>query len=61
MLVFAAVMLQCVALSSASSDFVSHSSFTSDWQLRDAHSGNTGSLLILLKPCWILPCSFVSL
>lgn len=30
---FGAVMLQCVALSSASSDFVSHSSFISDWQL----------------------------
>lgn len=61
MLAFGAVMLERETRSCASSDFVSHSSFISDWQLRDAHSTNTGNLLILLKPYWILLCSFVSL
>lgn len=36
MLAFAAVMFQRVVLSSAASDYVSHSSFSSDWQLGDA-------------------------
>lgn len=36
MLAFAAVMFRRVVLSSASSDFVSHSSFSCDWQLGDA-------------------------
>lgn len=38
MLVFGAAMLQWVAFSSASSGFVSHLSFTSDWQALDTHS-----------------------
>lgn len=33
---------------------------SSEWQLWDAHSKNIGNLLILLKPCCIFPCSFVS-
>ena len=41
MLAFAAVMPQYVALSSASSDFMSQSSFVSDWQLRDEHGEKT--------------------
>lgn len=61
MLAFGAVMLQCVAGSSASSDFMSYSSFISDWQLRETHSENIGNLLILLKPYWILLHRFVSL